>query len=372
MLEIKWGVKDRGRVLLYWIPYINSDDLKNRYWDCDLVELWYPRKVDGDIIAEWDEMISYISLDNKWGERGSTRIIDLEKTEQEIFGDFSKTTRYEIRRAKERDSLRVEHLFNITEETLDSFIEFHNKFTDTKNLGHIDVEKLYALKQNSNLVISKVFSDDNILLAVHSYIFKGSERAELHTSSSLFREKEYSVNSALISRANRYLHYCDILYFKKLGVPIYDLGGVYLKTDNEEYANVARFKSGFGGEIELSDTGMMIPVRQIKKIDGFAEKMAYVIRRLNPQQVVVWGYNSNGKYFIRKLSRQGIRVEVVIDNKIEAEADGRLLHNSDYLTHINPAETVLICMMSVNTFEQVKQEPIGLGFKENYNIWNLG
>jgi hypothetical protein len=39
-----------------------------------------------------------------------------------------------------------------------------------------------------------------------------------------------------------------MLSFKQEGLAIYDLGGVYRGTEDQEQINIARFKTSFGGE----------------------------------------------------------------------------------------------------------------------------
>ena len=48
----------------------------------------------------------------------------------------------------------------------------------------------------------------------------------------------------MVGRANRLLHYTDMLFFKNHGSKIYDWGGI---SDSEEIRNITDFKSRFGG-----------------------------------------------------------------------------------------------------------------------------
>jgi Pyruvate/2-oxoacid:ferredoxin oxidoreductase gamma subunit len=57
------------------------------------------------------------------------------------------------------------------------------------------------------------------------------------------------VNRNFIGRANRFLHFQDMIYFKELGFKIYDLGGYKLNTTRVDLLNVNKFKDGFRGEL---------------------------------------------------------------------------------------------------------------------------
>jgi lipid II:glycine glycyltransferase (peptidoglycan interpeptide bridge formation enzyme) len=78
-------------------------------------------------------------------------------------------------------------------------------------------------------------------------------------SASLFREADEVSYRNMIGRANRLLHWEDILYFKDQGYEIYDLGGVTLNQSNKEGQAIARFKECFGGSL-VKEYKSWIPV----------------------------------------------------------------------------------------------------------------
>ena len=77
----------------------------------------------------------------------------------------------------------------------------------------------------------------------HAYIHDDSN-AVLWYSASDFRNE--NVDRNLASRANKGLHYYDILQFKSKGLKTYDWGNVSSK-DNANPCGIDVFKSGFGG-----------------------------------------------------------------------------------------------------------------------------
>ena len=57
--------------------------------------------------------------------------------------------------------------------------------------------------------------------------------------------------AAYIGRANRLHHWLDVLRFRDEGFAIYDFGGWYAGTANDELLRINRFKESFGGEVVL-------------------------------------------------------------------------------------------------------------------------
>jgi lipid II:glycine glycyltransferase (peptidoglycan interpeptide bridge formation enzyme) len=81
-------------------------------------------------------------------------------------------------------------------------------------------------------------------------------RARMHQSSSHFRSSDDSELRRLIGRANRYLQWDDILYFKNMGLDYYDFGGWYGGGSDTEKLAINQFKESFGGEKQKEFTYM--------------------------------------------------------------------------------------------------------------------
>ena len=80
------------------------------------------------------------------------------------------------------------------------------------------------------------------LLVYHTYILD-EKRVRLYQSASQFRTDE-SITTKVIGFANRYLHYEDMLFFKRIGKEQYDWGGAGRTEDVE---SITKFKESFGG-----------------------------------------------------------------------------------------------------------------------------
>ncbi len=165
-----------------------------------------------------------------------TKIINLSDEEQ-IFKDFKPNTRNEIRRA-----IKEGTLFEI-EDNIESFIDFYNDFSKAKGLYNISFHDINRF--NQNIIITKAVNKEGVL-AMHSYIIDNEIKHVrlLHSSTSIKID-----NKSLVGRANRFLHFKDMMYFMNSGFNQYDLGGYALNTKDISLKNINNFKDSFGGEL---------------------------------------------------------------------------------------------------------------------------
>ena len=160
--------------------------------------------------------------------------VDLKKAVEEI----KETTLYEVNRS-ERDGLE----FSIVKDH-EIFISYYNDFARNLNLNLIK-----SLEFNGNILITSVKKNDNIL-AMHAYILdKHCNRVRLFATASSRFNFDDNKEKRLVGRANRFLHYRDMLFFKNLNFTIYDFGGYAMNTTNKSLQGINKFKIGFGGEI---------------------------------------------------------------------------------------------------------------------------
>jgi hypothetical protein len=176
----------------------------------------------------------------------STIHIDLTRDESALFADLSRTCRYNIHRA-ERDELKEEAWTSARGELVDDLVAFFDRFASGKRLPPAPAERLHTLAAAGCLDLSMVSRNDKALVW-HAYL-RTDTRARLLHSASLFREHDDTRTRNRIGRANRYLHWHDILRFKEAGVPLFDFGGWYHGRDNEELLRINAFKEEFGGRV---------------------------------------------------------------------------------------------------------------------------
>lgn len=173
-----------------------------------------------------------------------TNQIDLLQTEEELLMATNSSTRRQIRRAMELD-FEFAVLENPTDADLNQFRTFYNQFarnkkTDLCNAYHMETMKL--LREKDALVITYLQAKDGSTLGYRVYIMDGFLTNNIY-SASHFRLMDDHHSKKILGRANRYLIWKSLLYFKEKGCEVYDMGGL---TDDE---NIRRFKVGFGGEV---------------------------------------------------------------------------------------------------------------------------
>ena len=175
-------------------------------------------------------------------------VTDLAPVAEDIAQGFDKDCRYEIRRAETKDGLRTEYIAD-PRPRLEDFIQFYDDFARQKSLPPCYREWLGAACEAGQLILTAAVSDDAILVW-HAYIRCG-RTAGLEYSGSLFRKRE-SDYRALVGRANRWLHWQDMLRLKQAGLTRYDWGGLFEDESMPQRAGINGFKRGFGGRPERS------------------------------------------------------------------------------------------------------------------------
>lgn len=181
--------------------------------------------------------------------RVQTLCIDLDQEEEKLRKDMNRTTRYQINKAS-RDQLTVRHIEAPTSEDITEFAAFFNPFAEEKGIEPCREYKVKSLRDGSRLVISYVHHENGHKLGGHLYIADGVRSTMLYSCSARF--KENNIPPIEIGRANRYLHWQDILFFKENDYHVYDFLGLSFDENNKEEQNINKFKKGFGGRVEIN------------------------------------------------------------------------------------------------------------------------
>ena len=170
-----------------------------------------------------------------------TWILDLKLNEEDLMKKFSHTIRNEIRRA-EKEGITYTYILKPDLETLKKYHQFYLKFAKIKKLEKIPFSAI--LKHRNYLALTYSIYEGDIL-NYHTYIVdKTVGETRLYQSCSLFREENEKSKINLIWYWNRWLHFYDMLLFKKLGYHTYDFWWISL-SDNDEKRNVDKFKLWF-------------------------------------------------------------------------------------------------------------------------------
>ncbi|SES89422.1 hypothetical protein SAMN05216389_10387 [Oceanobacillus limi] len=175
---------------------------------------------------------------------GKTLIIDLQRSEEEIYADIGKNARYKINRASKRDPITYHELTAPTDEEIEKFVAFFDGFSKHKKIQKANVGRLKGLRDQDSLLISYVMDEDSHVLCYHAYLKTDTYCSLLHSASARF---ENSTMRNMIGRANRFLHWQDMKSLKKMGHKWFDFGGLFIDASAADEKNINQFKEEFGG-----------------------------------------------------------------------------------------------------------------------------
>lgn len=173
-----------------------------------------------------------------------TMVTDLSVEEGAITEKFGKDCRYKIRRAETKDGLSMEFITD-PESRLDEFRAFYDAFARQKSVAPSYHQWLVAACKAQQLVLTSAARNGEALVW-HAYLICG-KAAWLQYTGSCFRNKDNDYR-ALVGRANRWLHWREMLRFKEMGITRYDWGGLFEDESVPERAGINQFKKDFGGE----------------------------------------------------------------------------------------------------------------------------
>ncbi len=189
-----------------------------------------------------------------------TKFISLLGAEDDIFDQIGKNTKPKIKRAISEGGLR----FSLIEHP-DEVRDLYNEFARGK--GRPPLEERVFRTYWPKMVATKI-SADRETLVMHAFLVdEGLKRANHLYSASLFRGTDDSERRSLIGRANRALHYLNMLNFKDRGIVTYDLGGYALNTKDPELQEVNEFKDSFGGQLVEESNYVSLPLHWLRKIN---------------------------------------------------------------------------------------------------------
>ena len=171
-------------------------------------------------------------------------LTDISIGEDAIANAFGKDCRYKIRRADTRDGLHMEFITE-PERRLPVFRAFFDAFARQKSHAPCDQPWLVAACEARQLVLSSA-SRGGEALVWHAYVLCGAS-AGLQYTASHFRGQDNDFR-ALVGRANRWLHWQDMLQLKAMGIKRYDWGGLFEDESTPERAGINQFKKDFGGQ----------------------------------------------------------------------------------------------------------------------------
>ena len=217
-------------------------------------ELWDDEEPPEDPAGAGVDVLLYrnrsVPVPNAWPYRGAppdqplhSLQSDLDVAPEAIAGRFDETCRRHVRRAERQDGLRHEMIADAAD-ALEEFIGFYDTFARQKGLWLADRHWLARMAEARQLILSCA-SRGGERLVWHAHLRAGCT-VQLAHSASLYRGTGDAYRS-LIARANRWLHWRDMLEFRAAGLRHYDWGGLFAPESTPEEAGINRFKRSFGG-----------------------------------------------------------------------------------------------------------------------------
>jgi lipid II:glycine glycyltransferase (peptidoglycan interpeptide bridge formation enzyme) len=203
-------------------------------------EFWF---YDGEEIKEGTYNVYTASKkapiwENKFQEKYKTSVINLLKSEEDLFKSIHSTYRYDIRSAKKKQVF-YKTILNPQKEDCIDLLQAYNAFAKHKKLPVMSLQRILAFQKTGNLCITKTMLE-GIEISTHIYLF--DENTISLTNS--FHNIHFT-NDKIRSEANKYLHWRDILQFKLMNFKQYDFGGL----NEKKHPGIGKFKLNFGGEI---------------------------------------------------------------------------------------------------------------------------
>lgn len=163
---------------------------------------------------------------------------DLAQDHDTIYAGFQKSLRQQIRQAEEAGiSCQFHH-------DIDGFVDFFNDFAASKNLPPTSRRRI--LEMDGFLQLSYAMHDGQVLVAHSTLVDEKNKIARAFHSAS--KRLDESFDKGLIGKANKVLHYRDMMYFKDKGYSIYDFGGYTENTEDKALQGINNFKLLFGGQ----------------------------------------------------------------------------------------------------------------------------
>lgn len=163
----------------------------------------------------------------------------LDIPEQEIFKGFTSTVRNEVRRS-ERENVQCGLM-----DSLEEFRRFHNDFAAAKGTYLADEGLIDGYKDKLVITCAKL---DERMLAAHAYLCdREAGTVRLLLSSNIRLTERMDAN--FIGRANKLLHFKDMMHFKENGYLVYDFGGFAYNTNEKQRQGINAFKQSFGGKL---------------------------------------------------------------------------------------------------------------------------
>jgi len=229
-----------------------------------LYERWFcerPARLDAVKVVRYFRCASQAEFAGFHRTPRHTKLIDLQQTEDQLLAGFRGNTRYEINRAGR------EGISATVGTDMDQFRSFYDQFCKIKNRPPSTLRGMTGYWPHLVVTIAGHRGEP---LVMHSYLADPQTgRACFLHSASHYRAAEDAAVRNLAGRANRYLHFQDMLLLKRRGFAIYDLGGYAVQSTDPELLKINQFKDSFGGDLIAESDYESLPIYLLRRTKSF-------------------------------------------------------------------------------------------------------
>lgn len=198
--------------------------------------------------------------------RNLTYVIDLSRSEEDIFRSYNDTARNEVRRAI-RDGVIYEASAAPSLNDIQEFLAAAEDLLILKRRPVWDFESLNTYRDLNELVLTKTKNGEGKPQSYHVFIRRGPT-ARLINSVTI-RSNKAKAEQNFAGRAHRLNHWEDAKFLKSLGVTRLDLGGWGSVRDTDKPAegqeHLMSFKEGLGAQI-IPVYHQLIPVSLVGRV----------------------------------------------------------------------------------------------------------
>lgn len=224
-------------MISYFISYgifpvrVNWFGLKQRPVDVIIPSVYYHIKTDPSHFQGYKEL-------------GHTLEISLLQSIDDLKAGMVKSYRQQIRQSEET-GIQFKEIPN-----REDYVSFYNAFAEGKGLPLLSKKRIW--EYGSKFQVVGAYLGDT-LLAAHTYLLDNETKTVrvFHSATQRLNEE---IDRNLVGKANKYLHYCGMVYYKEKGFEIYDFGGIAYNSTDPGLQGINTFKTQFGGEVVESYT----------------------------------------------------------------------------------------------------------------------
>jgi len=210
----------------------------------------FPLSIKPDIISN-----NYTTSKTKIA-YNTTIMIDINKDIETILGDFSKTTRYEVKRSLKEDIITIE--YGMGTEAIERFLTLAQVSSIRSGGSYPSYDYYKKMSMNNNLVFFFAICNNKVISAISSYV---SKNVIIYQWAAMTNLREYTKVFA-----QKRLVYEMIIWAKERKIKYLDFGGISLEPPKgSKIEGIKRFKSSFGGKIYSGRTFVISSFPKISK-----------------------------------------------------------------------------------------------------------